>query len=438
MERLLALLSLLAFVVVASQAVVPGEEYWNKVLPKTPMPSAIKDLLRDDKSGTVVTVGKGGVNVNTGKPGGTTVNVGPGGVGVHTGKGTNVNVGGAHGGGVNVNTGKGTSVNVGKGGVNVNTGGKGGKPSGTSVNVGHGGVGVHTGKGTNVNVGGGHGGGVNVNTGKGKPGGTTVNVGKGGVRVGVTTPPKKKPVFVNVSPFDYLYAATETQIRDDPTVALFFLQKDLKAGTKMTLDFSAPSGTSTAAFISRREADATPFSSAQLPQILHRFSVDPASAEAASMKQTLSECEMPAMEGESKYCATSLESMVEFTTSSLGTRNVAAVSTAVDKESPPKQLYTIESSGAVKKLAGSNLVVCHAQKYAYAVFYCHTAQKTEAYEVSMVGSDGTKVDAVAVCHTDTAAWNPKHVAFRVLSVKPGTVPVCHFLPQDHLVWSPKK
>jgi hypothetical protein len=52
------------------------------------------------------------------------------------------------------------------------------------------------------------------------------------------------------------------------------------------------------------------------------------------------------------------------------------------------------------------------------------------------GADGTNAKAVAVCHTDTSAWNPKHLAFQVLNVKPGTVPVCHFLPQDHVVWLP--
>lgn len=354
----------------------------------------IADAYTEDKSGTTVNVGKGGVNVNTGnsKPGGTTVNVGHGGVGVHTGKGTNVNVGG-HGGGVHVNTGKGTGVNVGTGGVGVHTGGKG------------------------------------------KPGGTSVNVGKGGVHVGVKTPPKKPPVYVNVSPFLYRYAATETQIHDDPTVALFFLEKNLKPGTQLTLDFTR--STSGAAFVSRQEANSIPFSSAKLPEILRRFSIEPSSVEAESMKQTLSQCEEPAMEGETKFCATSLESMVELSTSSLGTRNVVAASTTVDNENSPKQSYSIVASG-VKKLAGSSLVACHAQAYAYAVFYCHTTQKTKAYEVTMVGKDGTRVDAVAVCHTDTAKWNPKHIAFKVLNVKPGTVPVCHFLPQDHLVWCPKK
>jgi hypothetical protein len=57
--------------------------------------------------------------------------------------------------------------------------------------------------------------------------------------------------------------------------------------------------------------------------------------------------------------------------------------------------------------------------------------------VPLEGVDGNRVKAVAVCHTDTSQWNPKHLAFQVLKVQPGTVPVCHFLPQDHVVWVSK-
>jgi len=371
--------------------------------------------LVEDKS-TSVAVGKGGVNVDAGKgkPGGTAVNVGKGGVDVDAGKGKP----------------GGTAVNVGKGGVNVNSGK--GKPGGTAVNVGKGGVNVNSGKGkpgggTHVSVGGK---GVGVNT--GKPGkGTQVGVGKGGVSVG--TGHKGKPVIVGVhpgpSPFLYKYAATETQLHHDPTVALFFLEKDMHPGKMMNLQFTE--NTNTATFLPRQVADSIPFSSNNLPEIYSEFSVKPGSTEAEVMKETIKECENPGIEGEEKECATSLESMIDFSTSKLG-KNVQAISTEV--ESTQMQKYTIKTG--VKKMAGDKSVVCHKQNYAYAVFYCHATQTTRAYAVPLEGADGTNAKAVAVCHTDTSAWNPKHLAFQVLNVKPGTVPVCHFLPQDHVVWLP--
>lgn len=158
---------------------------------------------------------------------------------------------------------------VGKGGVHVDAGK--GKPGGTNVNVGKGGVNVDAGKGkpggTTVNVGKG---GVNVHAGKGKPGGgTTVNVGGKGGGVNVNTPHKGKPVHVVVgkSPFNYLYAATETQLHDDPNVAMFFLEKDLKPGNKMNLHFTQSSNQ--AAFLPREVSNSIPFSSAKVSH-LHR------------------------------------------------------------------------------------------------------------------------------------------------------------------------
>lgn len=403
-SRLLPMLGFLLFAVAVSHAALPSETYWDEVLPNTPMPKAVKELLRselEEEKSTAVNVGKGGVVVDNSKPGksGTHVNVGKGGVVVDTGK----------------PGGKGTSVDVGhKGGVNVQTG-KGKQGRGTSVGVG------------------GPKGGVRVNA--GKPGGkTNVNVGKGGVNV--HTGHKGKPVIVAVhpgaSPFNYQYAASEDQAHADPNVALFFLEKDLHPGRKMNLHFTRT--TSGATFLPRQAADAIPFSSDKLPQVMEKFSVEPQSIEAKLMRQTIDQCEEPAQQGEEKYCATSLESMVDFSTSKLGT-SVQPMSTEVEKEDTPMQQYTL--APGLKRMGSKNSVVCHSQTYAYAVFYCHETHSTKAYKVPMVGADGTKATAVAVCHTDTSKWNPKHLAFRVLKVKPGAVPICHFLPEDHIVWTSK-
>lgn len=385
-SHLLSFVALLLLAVVAvSHAALSSEVYWDTVLPNTPMPKAVREMLRtrlltdpDEEKSTSVSVGKGGIVVNSGKPGG---------------KGTSVNVGG-------------------KGGVNVNTG-KGKQGGGTNVNVG------------------GRKGGVHVGT--GKPGGrTNVNVGKGGVNV--HTGRKGKPVIVGVrpgySPFNYVYAATEDQLHEDPNVALFFLEKDLHQGSKMNLHFTR--STERATFLPRQLADAIPFTSDKLADVMEKFSVEPQSLEAEEMKQTIKQCEEPAQEGEEKYCATSLESMVDFTVSKLG-KQVLPISTEVDKEETVRQQYTI--GAGVKKMGGENSIACHSQTYAYAVFYCHETHSTKAYKVPLVGADGTKATAVAVCHTDTSKWNPKHLAFQVLKVKPGTVPVCHFLPEDHIVWT---
>ncbi|KAK7384899.1 hypothetical protein VNO78_30602 [Psophocarpus tetragonolobus] len=329
--------------VVATNAALPPEFYWKSMLPTTPMPKAITDLLYPDWREE-----------------------------------------------------KDTSVDVGKGGVNV------GVVKGNPVQ----------GSGTDVNVGGGDGG-VNVITG-----------------------PKGKPVHVGVgphSPFDYSYAASETQLHDDPNVALFFLEKNLHHGTKLNLHFTHTSNVE-ATFLPRSLADSVPFSSNKVSDILEKFSFREGSDEAQVVKNTLNECEGPSLRGEEKLCVTSLESMVDFASSKLGNDNVDAVSTEVRKESGLQQ-YTM--APGVKKLGQNKAVVCHKENYPYAVFYCHKSDTTRVYSVPLEGADGSRVKAVAVCHTDTSKWNPKHLAFQVLKVQPGTVPVCHFLPQDHVVFVPK-
>ncbi|KAK9946707.1 hypothetical protein M0R45_012155 [Rubus argutus] len=196
-----------------------------------------------------------------------------------------------------------------------------------------------------------------------------------------------------------------------PQVALFFLERDMHPGTKMNLHFTTSSNTAT--FLPRKTAESIPFSSDKLPEILDQFSVKPESAEADIIKETIEECEKPALP--------SLE------------KNIQAVSTEVEKGTS-MQKYTILPG--VKKLAGDKSIACHKQNYVYAVFYCHATKTTRAYIVPLEGADGVNAKAVAVCHTDTSEWNPKHLAFQVLKVKPGTIPICHFLPSDHIVWVP--
>lgn len=295
-------------------------------------------------------------------------------------------------------------------------------------------------KGSSVVVGKG---GVNVNTGKPKPHraapsthkGTRVGVGKGGVIV--NAPGRKgKPVYVGVKPgpdpFNYQYAATEDQLNENPNVALFFFEKDLHLGSTMNLHSFKTSNTPST-LLPKEVSDSIPFSSKYIPQIYQKFSVKPESPEAEIIKKTIKECEEPGIKGEEKYCATSLESMIDFTISKLG-KDVQAISTETEKETTQLQKYTIEG---VKKMNKDKSVICHKQNYPYVVFYCHKTQTTKAFEVSLLGADGTKAKAVAVCHKDTSEWNPKHLAFQVLKVKPGSVPICHFLPEDHIVWIPK-
>ncbi|XP_034682970.1 BURP domain-containing protein 3-like isoform X2 [Vitis riparia] len=220
-------------------------------------------------------------------------------------------------------------------------------------------------------------------------------------------------------------AGEEAQV-DDSKIGSF-LETDLHPGKKMKMNLATT--TNGAVFLPHQVAESIPFSSNKLPEILNRFSLKEKSTEAEIIKE-LEECEEPAMEGEARYCTTSLESLIDFSTSKLG-RNVNVLANEVKTGS---QEY--EFGVGMEKLADKS-VVCYKMNYPYVVFYCHTFTKTRTYMIPLVGADGSKAKAMSSCHSDRSAWHPKHVAFKVLNVKPGTVPVCHFVHNNAMVWIPK-
>ncbi|KAI3881023.1 hypothetical protein MKX03_037601 [Papaver bracteatum] len=235
--------------------------------------------------------------------------------------------------------------------------------------------------------------------------------------------------------------ATNRELLDSLGASLFFLEKDLYPGAKMNLHFvvSTASGTT---FLPRNLAKVTPFSSNKLPEILNQFAISPNSEEAAIINEIIMDFEEPAIKNEEKYCATSLESLVEYGTSKFG-KNVNVLTTEISHDKAPKtrtrkQQYVVSSG--VRQIVSGNLVACHGLPYPYAVFFCHAtlAHTTRASVVPLIGADGTEVKATAVCHKDTSKWDPDHVAFQVLKVKPGTIiPICHFLTEDNIVWAGK-
>ncbi|XP_050222909.1 BURP domain-containing protein 3-like [Mercurialis annua] len=207
---------------------------------------------------------------------------------------------------------------------------------------------------------------------------------------------------------------------------VFFLHNDLHSGKTMTLLFSDTR--TNARFLPRQVSDSVPFSSDKLPEILNRFSVKPKTTEAGTIRNVLEDCEIPKIKGEDKYCAVSLESLVDFVTSKLGHR-VKVISTEIKTKTKLQKYEILEGI----KMIGEKQVVCHKLGYAYAVFMCHTIDPTQAYMVPLMGSDGSKVEGVAVCHMDSSDWSPEHYAFQQLRVKPGAS-ICHFLNIAVLVW----
>ncbi|GMJ06892.1 unknown seed protein like 1 [Hibiscus trionum] len=223
----------------------------------------------------------------------------------------------------------------------------------------------------------------------------------------------------------------------DQSVMVFFTLKDLKAGNSMPIYFRKKDSSTSPRFLPRNEADAIAFSLTELPALLRFFSFSPGSPQAKAMEATLRECEIPAIKGEVKICATSIESMLVFASGILGSNSDFKILATEHhtKSNTLFQNYTILK--APDEIPAPRIVACHTMPYPYAVLYCHS-QETEnrVFRVSLGGENGDRVTAVAVCHMDTSQWTRDHVSFRVLGIEPGSPGVCHFFPADNFVLVP--
>nr|KJB55408.1 hypothetical protein B456_009G074700 [Gossypium raimondii] len=168
---------------------------------------------------------------------------------------------------------------------------------------------------------------------------------------------------------------------------VFFFESKLRPGTKMNLKVLTSKASKTA-FLPRPVADSIPFSTKKFAQVLKYFSVQPRSAESKILKKTIEDCETPTIEGEEKFCATSLESFVDFGVSKLG-KDIQLLSAELEKETQNPE-FSIGDQGV--KLMGKSEIVCHKMDYAYAV-------------VPLVGADGTRATILAICHEDSSAWS---------------------------------
>lgn len=220
---------------------------------------------------------------------------------------------------------------------------------------------------------------------------------------------------------------------EEPEYTVFFHYKDLKVGSKMKIYFP-PSTTPT--LLSKHESDPIPFSSSQFPQILALFSFSDGSKQAEAIKSTLDACEF--LPYGTMFCATSKEVMLDSVGRVFGSNSEFRVvrTNYLSESISALQNYTI--SEAPVERSGPMSVACHMLPYPYAVYFCHGqySDYNKVYKVMLVGDDGGRVEAAAVCHLDTSQWDPDNPAFGVLDTVPGALPVCHYFPPDNLVWIP--
>uniref|UniRef100_A0A9I9DMY0 BURP domain-containing protein n=1 Tax=Cucumis melo TaxID=3656 RepID=A0A9I9DMY0_CUCME len=221
----------------------------------------------------------------------------------------------------------------------------------------------------------------------------------------------------------------------NPSLNVFFTTNDLKLGKKMPIFFPIKNFSEIPKQLPKEMAEKIPFSLANLSYLLQFFSISKDSPQAKAMEYTLTQCELEPMEGETKFCATSLESLYFSTRGFFGFYgSVKAEATVYPKNFKTElQNYTILEEPT--KILASRILSCHLMPYPYLVLYCHSQVSDNVlYKVIVEGENGDRVESLAICHVDTSGWDSDHVVFRVLNVEPGESSVCHFYPKDNIVF----
>ncbi|XP_071726148.1 BURP domain-containing protein BNM2A-like [Rutidosis leptorrhynchoides] len=238
----------------------------------------------------------------------------------------------------------------------------------------------------------------------------------------------------------YVQIYGKQEVNDfDPAVKVFFHVQDLYSSKKMPIYFAVNDPLTTPRFLAKEHAELIPFSSLKLPFLLNFMSISEDSPQAKAMEQTIKQCELEPTPGETRFCASSLESLLDMTRGILGMVKLKTLTTKIHDLPNSNHTYLQEYTFLKEPLEihTSDIVACHTMAYPYAVFYCHSQKGyNRVFEISLGGENGNRVDAIAVCHMNTTMWDADHVAFRVLGGHPGSSPVCHFLPTDNVVWIP--
>lgn len=219
----------------------------------------------------------------------------------------------------------------------------------------------------------------------------------------------------------------------------FIAINDLHVGKTISL-IQTEEASSLPHFLPRDEADSIPFSMEEFPNLLQLFSISQDSPQAKAIKWALEKCESKPIKGETKFCATSLESMVDSVRAIFGPQTPSKVlitASFTKSNTTLRQNYTFLQVKEVYSLSTSKIsaVVCHHMPYPYAVFYCHGLEGgTKVFNISLGGEHGERVTAFFMCHMDTSAW-VSDVAVLVLGLKHGS-PVCHYVFPQNLIWVP--
>ena len=248
--------------------------------------------------------------------------------------------------------------------------------------------------------------------------------------------------FVNILAFDDLTSPQIETINDFQRN--FFVESSLVLGSEMSLDRNLGSPLPTRSFLSSAIAEALPsINTHNLGTILEIFGIRYGTPMASMIETTARLCGNPALPGEERTCASSLEEIMAFATTRLG-KNVQTLATTgapTESASAPTSTAPVKVVGYRKHSIedGKQVVVCHELMFPSAMYYCHRVTGVKVIDVSLASAtdqaipSNTQIQATAMCHMDTTLWLSRHPAFAALHIAHGDE-ACHFLSAGDLVF----
>ncbi|XP_057806252.1 polygalacturonase 1 beta-like protein 3 [Salvia miltiorrhiza] len=169
-------------------------------------------------------------------------------------------------------------------------------------------------------------------------------------------------------------------------------------------------------------------------ELKRTFNVGDNSTMERVLANALAECVRAPSPGETKRCVASVEDVIDFAVSILGSDVVVRTTETVEGSGREVMIGEVEgvNGGRVTKS-----VSCHQSLYPYLLYYCHSVPKVRVYEADILEVE-TKArinHGTAICHLDTSTWSPRHGAFVALGSEPGKIEVCHWIFENDMTWT---
>ena len=220
----------------------------------------------------------------------------------------------------------------------------------------------------------------------------------------------------------------------------FFLESALVEGGKMALSNNLRDPAPRRAFLASSAAEALPvLATDNVLDVMKYYGVARDSSMATAIATAAYLCGSAALPGEARSCVASTDALAAFVTAELSSHDVKVYATRGAPTSVPtvKAPVTIShvAKGSIEE--GQKIVVCHHIAFPSTLYYCHRVTGTKVVQATLKPEDSrsTPINAVGICHINTALWLSRHPAFAALKIARGEE-ACHWIVENDLVFTP--